>query len=134
MTYLLDTSVIVSSLRGDVSPSGKTQLSHYLTTGSAVSIVSVAEYADGAYRTRHPEETLKLWERFREEARLEVLLLDEETAVAYGRIRADLATKGAQLSTLDALIAATALHHRLTLVTQDRDFRRVPELDVSFVA
>lgn len=134
MTYLLDTSVVVSSLRGRLSPQSKAEVSRCLTTGSAVSIITVAEYADGAYRSRRPEATFELWERFRAEAHLGVLPLDEEIARVYGRLRAELVGRGAQVSNLDALIAATALHHKLTLVTQDRDFRRVPELDVSFVA
>jgi predicted nucleic acid-binding protein len=53
--------------------------------------------------------------------------VDRGVAERAGRIRRE-----AGVRTPDALIAATALEHRLTLVTRNvRDFERVPGLRIS---
>ena len=47
----------------------------------------------------------------------------------FARLKADLAHRGRVIGDFDALIAATALHHRLTLVTRNvRHFGRIAEL------
>jgi len=47
-----------------------------------------------------------------------------------GRLRFEYARKGVSLSLLDTLIAATALEHSLTLVTENQKDFPVPELSV----
>ena len=62
---------------------------------------------------------------------LTVLPLDEPVAHRYGAVAADLLNAGAPLPTADLLIAATALHHGLTMVTANRrHFDPVPGLAV----
>lgn len=134
MRYLLDTSVVVSYLRDRLTAEQERQFISSLALGCAVSTITVAEYMEGAHRSAHLTRNLKPWEILRMQARIEVLPLEEEIAHVYGHVQAELGKAGRRLGSLDALIAATALHHKLTLVTQDHDFRRVPELDVSFVA
>lgn len=47
----------------------------------------------------------------------------------FARLRGDLRRKGQLIGDPDILIAATALHHDLMLVTRNlRDFQRVPGL------
>jgi tRNA(fMet)-specific endonuclease VapC len=47
----------------------------------------------------------------------------------FGRIRADVATRGVMLGPYDLQIAAIALVHGLTLVTHNvQDFNRIPGL------
>ena len=48
--------------------------------------------------------------------------------VIYGRLRADLERRGQPIGGNDLLVAAHALAARLTLVTDDRGFARIPEL------
>jgi len=52
-------------------------------------------------------------------------LLDAEEAAG---LQVFLRQRGWQLDTVDALIAAVALRHDLTLLTTDRDFQAVPQL------
>lgn len=54
--------------------------------------------------------------------------LDAADADVAAELRIDLRKRGWQLETVDALIAAVALRHDLTLLTTDRDFRAVPQL------
>jgi tRNA(fMet)-specific endonuclease VapC len=43
-------------------------------------------------------------------------------------LQVDLRRRGWQVSTIDALIATVALHHDLILLTNDKDFSRIPGL------
>ena len=52
-----------------------------------------------------------------------ILAFDAGVSKRWGALRADARRAGATLSPIDAAIAATALHHSLTLVTRnERDF------------
>ena len=58
-----------------------------------------------------------------------ILEVTEEVANLFGILRASILDRGQTISTADGFIAATALHHNLTLVTHNvRDFAAVPGL------
>jgi toxin FitB len=58
-----------------------------------------------------------------------VLVTSDDVCLAWGNIRAEAAKRGKTLPVLDALIAATALTHQLTLVTRNvGDFKVVAGL------
>jgi predicted nucleic acid-binding protein len=59
---------------------------------------------------------------------LVLLPLDEDDALDAARLQVTLRRGGRQLGTVDALIAAAALRHDLTLLTTDNDFVQVPTL------
>lgn len=60
---------------------------------------------------------------------LEILNFDENSAKTYGEIRADLERKGTPIEPLDTLIAAQAIAHKLTLVSNNsREFGRIKRL------
>ncbi len=72
------------------------------------------------------ERTERIAELQRELPYVEVIDLTREIAVLAGRIFGDLYWIGQQIGTADALIAATALHHAITLVTGNgRHFERI---------
>jgi predicted nucleic acid-binding protein len=48
-----------------------------------------------------------------------ILLVDQAVAERWGRITGMLALQGSPLAVVDGLLAATALHHNLTLVTRN---------------
>jgi predicted nucleic acid-binding protein len=61
-----------------------------------------------------------------------ILSIDAGVADRWGVLAAEVRTKGAALSTIDGLLAATALHHNLTIVSRNvGDFAhtRVPVLN-----
>ncbi len=60
---------------------------------------------------------------------LTILPLTEAIAEEYGRISLDLRQRGLPIAVPDMLIAATAMHHTLTFVTNNRrDFARITTL------
>jgi len=54
--------------------------------------------------------------------------LDETDAELAAELQLSLRLQGWQLETVDALIAAVALHYTLVLLTSDKDFHAVPNL------
>jgi predicted nucleic acid-binding protein len=60
----------------------------------------------------------------------ELLPTTAGVAATYARLRAGLAAKGVTLPDPDYWIAAHALEENLPLITTDRDFRHMPELNV----
>lgn len=63
--------------------------------------------------------------------RMEPLPFDTETAHTAATLQRDLRTSGAQIGTVDAMIAATALEHGHAVLTRNvAEFERVPDLTV----
>ena len=86
--------------------------------------VALGEFAEGFEDADHPV--------LRVVRDLHVLLpIDEETALAYGRLTRHLRGRGELLGANDLWIASSTLRHGLPLVTADAaGFRRVPELEL----
>ncbi len=123
MAYLVDTSWIIKHLRGQKPFTEKLQ--SLQSEGLAVSIVTVAELDHGAQRARDPAEAQRRIDRFLVDVR--VLSVDRRTCRVYGKLAADL--EGNAPGALDLLIGATALQHRLTVLTTDAEhFSRIEGL------
>ena len=54
--------------------------------------------------------------------------IDNETALIYGKIKADLRRKGTPIPENDIWIAASAIQHRLKLSTRDKHFLEIAGL------
>ncbi|MFB6123692.1 MAG: type II toxin-antitoxin system VapC family toxin [Haloferacaceae archaeon] len=63
---------------------------------------------------------------------LDVLDFDLGVAIAAGELDSRLHARGTPLGARDTLVATPALEHGYALVTRDRDFDVVPDLDVVF--
>jgi tRNA(fMet)-specific endonuclease VapC len=61
---------------------------------------------------------------------LAVLPLEGPADVVYGGVRARIEREGRLMGANDLLIAAHAISVGFTLVTDDRDFDRIPDLSV----
>ena len=99
------------------------------TPASEVGLCSVvkAELYHGAYRSQQVQSNLIKVENF---VRPYLSLpLDDDAAREYGRIRADLETRGLIIGPYDLQVAAIALAHGLTVVTHNvTEFSRVTGL------
>ena len=120
-TFLVDTSVLVDHLndkRGRTS-----QLVRLLTQGHGLAScpVTVAEvYAGMRPDEAHTTDLLL--------GSLEFYETTWEVARSAGRLKYDWALKGVALSIADTLIAATAIHYELPLITDNRKHFPMPEL------
>ena len=126
--YLLDTDIIIYSLKGH--PVLQENLRRHLHDPLKISIVTCLELYYGAYKS--PQVTGNLAKVKRIEETLEVIPLGTEAAEIFGRLKAQLEIKGTRLDDFDLMIAACALTHNLTLVTNNEmHFRRIDGLKVT---
>jgi predicted nucleic acid-binding protein len=118
---LLDTNILIKALRSDHKAldflDGLKQKREIIF----VSVISRMEILAGM-RPHEEERTMAFLDS------LDSLAVDETIADQAGRIVHLYARQGTQLSFPDALIAATALHHSLTLVTTNTRHFPIPEL------
>lgn len=125
MRYLVDSDWLIDAVRG--VPTAVDLLAGLRGEGLAVSIVSYGELFEGAVGAPDPAAELARFRRFLDG--LALLELDDAVMERFAFIRADLRRRGQPIPDLDLLIAATALHHDLTLLTRNvRHFDRIPEL------
>ena len=113
---LLDTSVVI-----DLERLGASDLPGEL----CVSAITMAELAAGPHATTDPQKRALRMERLQgAESTFEQIPFDLAAARAYGRIYAAVTAAGRNARgrrTLDMLIAATSLAHKLPLYTRNPD-------------
>jgi tRNA(fMet)-specific endonuclease VapC len=92
-----------------------------------VSVITLAELEYGVFNSSNPERNQLALTLFL--ANIEVVPFNDDAAVEYGRIRADLKRKGTPIGANDLMIAAHAKSLGVTLVTNStREFERVEGL------
>ena len=128
MNYLLDTNICIYII--NQKPADVLQKFQTIPVGSiAIATVTVAELQCGAEKSQRVSQNKQALEQFL--LPLIILPFDHPTAIVYGRIRTNLEKTGTPIGSLDMLIAAQALSHNLTIVTNNEaEFNRVPELRV----
>ena len=125
MRYLVDTDWLIDALVG--IPQAVSTLEHLVPPGLGISIVSVGEIYEGAYRNSDPTAQLARYRTFL--SPFPVLSLTDPIMERFANTRATLRQQGVLIPDLDLLIAATALEHDLTLLTRNRrHFDRIPGL------
>jgi tRNA(fMet)-specific endonuclease VapC len=129
MTYLVDTTWIIEYLRGNQEVIQR--LRSLRDEGLSIAIVSLAELYEGVFRSNNPSSNEAALKDFL--TGVTILSIDEEVCIIFGREMARLRQRGMSVGDMDLLIAATALRHNLTLLTQDQDFQRVENLDTIFL-
>src|SRR5687768_10872469 len=125
MRSLIDTDWVVEYLRG--RPSGLRLIASFAEDDLFISLITYGEIYDGFDGVPDPLAAEAGFRRFLVD--VEIVPLDEPVIRRFFRVRRDLRQRGLPLEDPDLLIAATALHHDLTLVTRNRrHFDRIPGL------
>jgi tRNA(fMet)-specific endonuclease VapC len=124
VSFLLDTNICSAHMR---RPAG---LAHRFVQHSGrlwMPTIVLAELYAGAYLLNDPSRILAAINDLRRD--IGVLVFDERCAEEFGRLRGVLSRRGKPGNPLDLMIAAVALTHDLTLVTNNTsDFHSVPDL------
>jgi tRNA(fMet)-specific endonuclease VapC len=123
--YLLDTCILIHLLERNPGVAARLPLLSTDVTLHA-SVISEGELLAGVQRLPADERTQETGMIRTLLKRITILAVTSSVAERYGRVR-DQLRAGARN---DAWIAATALEHDLILVTDDKDFSRVPGLTV----
>jgi len=123
--YLLDTNILIYALKG--VPAVVASLERHRNSPLAVSAITLMELYYGAHKSQRVESNLAKVRTI--ERSLRVIPVDVEAVETFGALKARLEVAGTPLDDFDLVLAATALAHNLTLVTNDtRHFGRVPGL------
>lgn len=125
--YLLDTNIVSDLIR---NPQGRVA-ARIAEVGEAkvcTSIIVAAELRYGAAKRGSARLTTQMESVF---AGLEILPFEAPSEIAYGNLRARLETGGTPIGANDLLIAAHAVTHGYTMVTDNvREFSRIEGLPV----
>jgi|SRR6266536_2483223 len=125
MKYLLDTHWVVSYLNG--RQEAFDLISSLRQDGLAISYVTYAEVYQGVYYGKDPKDAERGFLEFLR--KVEQIPISKSVLKIFSRIRGELKSQGRLIADMDLLIAATAIHHNLILVTRNlRDFGRIPDL------
>jgi tRNA(fMet)-specific endonuclease VapC len=125
MSYLVDTDWVADWLDG--RDDAVRTLTPLLADGIAISLITYGEIYEGIYYGRAPIAAERMFRRFLDQ--VTVLPPNRSIMRRFALIRGDLRRRGLIIGDPDILIAATALHHDLTLVTRNRaHFERIPDL------
>ncbi len=131
MSYLLDTNVVSETIRRTPDKSALAWLDQIPGDSLFVSVLTLGEIRKGveALADRKRREKLRLWldHELPRWFAGRVLPVDLGVADRWGRL---LAEAGRSVPTIDSLLAATALHYDLALVTRNAGDFDYPGLEV----
>ena len=132
MRYLLDTNVVCEAIRPKPDPRVLSWLTcNQLTTGlSAISLGEIWKGIQSLPKDRRRSAYAAWYREQEEDFEDRVFPLDAAVMKTWGDYCVDLEAKGIRPGAFDSLIAATALHSNLVLVTRnDADFPGVRALN-----
>lgn len=125
MKYLVDTDWLIDYLKGKTA-AGQL-LDKIVHDGIAISLITYGEILEGIYYGKDPQQQEQIFRAFLRVA--PILPLAESSLERFANIRGALRSQGKLIGDADILIAATALDHNLTLVTQNLNhFSRISDL------
>ena len=125
MSYLLDTNVLSEMVRPNPNPNVLRWFETVPDEALHISVLTLGEIRKGIEKLIEPErkETLRLWleNKLLNWFNDRILPIDAAVADRWGRLQSEMKKP---LPAVDSLIAATALHYDLRLVTRNtRDFQ-----------
>lgn len=122
--YLLDSNIIIDLFRGDKKVVSIVQKIETVY----IPVIVIGELFFGANKSNRTTTRITEIEQFEEE----VIILDitRSTAQIYGEIKDQLRQKGKPIPENDIWIAAIAKEHQLTLLTKDKHFKFIDQIEI----
>ena len=131
---LFDTTLLIDLVDGDEGAKDLAQRVDEEQTFKAISAITAHEYLRGVYylfRDNHKLLQSKLASAESELRHYEIIPYSYDVAKRSAFIESELATASISIGLADTIIASTALHFNLTLVTRDtQHFKRIPKVKV----
>ena len=134
--FLLDTNCISEAVRVNPEPRVLAWIEAADESLLYLSVLTLGEIRKGlaALPPGRRRTKLETWVEVELRARFSgrILSIDAEVADRWGLLAAGAKAQGKPLSVIDGLLAATALHHNLTIVSRNvSDFANVPVVVVN---
>jgi tRNA(fMet)-specific endonuclease VapC len=123
---MLDTSAYSAFLRGNAEVNQALQAAEEIYLNPVVLGELYAGFAQGGREKKNKD----ILREFLASPRVQIAVIDEETAERYAAILTYLWSKGKPIPTNDLWIASTAMQHGLKLITTDGHYRDVPQIIV----
>jgi predicted nucleic acid-binding protein len=128
MNYLLDTCVLSELIKKDPNRKFLTWVSTRPKNALFISAITVAEIWQGIRSLpagTQRDQLTKWFSGLKSEFSSHVVPIDFEVAIEYGDLQGSAKLRGKPFPVLDCLIAATALCHRMVVITRNvKDFDR----------
>lgn len=129
MSYLLDTNVLSELVRPKPNNKVLTWFNNIPDDALHISVLTLGEIRKGVEKLREGKrkEKLRLWLEIDLPAWFEdrILAIDQEVADLWGKLQSQMKNT---LPAIDSLLAATALHYDLRLVTRNEQDFHFPSL------
>jgi tRNA(fMet)-specific endonuclease VapC len=123
--YLLDTNIVIALFDEDTNVIDNIQKAEIVYVPAIV----IGELYYGAYNSTKQKENIEKIIQFQNDA--SILDSDATTGNYYGQIKKELKDKGNPIPENDIWIAALAKQHDLELVTRDKHFAKIDNLEVA---
>ena len=121
---LADTSIFVGL---ETSRFGSAQIDEFEW---GISAITLSELRLGVLHARDPEAASRRLSTYQLAQRFDALPVDEAVSDAWALLVSKLRAAGRKAPINDSWIAATALAHRIPVITQDNDYDQMPDLEV----
>lgn len=123
--YLLDTNIIIYSLKGHTAVNRN--IRSHLHDPMHISVVTLMELYYGAYKSQKVESNIAKIRAL--ESTIEIIPVGKEVVDIFGSYKANLERSGTPLDDFDLIVAACAMTHNLILVTNNtKHFKRIEGL------
>ena len=122
--YLIDTNIVIGLFKNDESVVSNIQTATQIYIPSVV----IGELFYGAFNSNNKQENIEKINQFSQDAN--VLNCNSTTGLFYGLIKKELKDKGNPIPENDIWIAALAQQHNMPLVSRDKHFIIIKNIDV----
>ncbi len=122
--FLLDTNILIGFFGQDSGIVDAVKKAREIFIPSIV----IGELYYGAFNSGKPEQNIQKIDVFKNQ--VPILSCDSETAKFYGQIKFQLKKSGTPIPENDIWIAALSFQHQLPLVSRDKHFQQVKNLDM----
>jgi predicted nucleic acid-binding protein len=95
-----------------------------------ISAISLGELRLGVLQAQSPEAVSRRLSAYQLAQQFEALAVDEAVSEAWALLISRLRADGRKVPVNDSWIAATAIAHRVPIVTQDSDYDAMPSVEV----
>jgi len=124
---LLDTNIIIQLFANDI------KIKNYLSEKKGIFVPSIVigELYYGAFNSIKKEQNIKKINDFT--AKASIINIDSKTSEEYGYIKANLKKRGHPIPENDVWIGAIAKQYNLILVTKDKHFNYIDDIEIDFL-
>jgi tRNA(fMet)-specific endonuclease VapC len=125
MAYLIDTDIIIYSLKGNIAV--QNWMVENQNIPKFISVITFGELIYGARKSKHPEKNIATANHVSE--LFPIIDINKGIMEIFGELKAKLTVRGNRIDDMDLLIASTSMYMNLSLVTNNKShFNKIDDL------